>query len=126
MPNPPPAPSRVSVAERNAIIEANQGLLHQIARGFRGRGLDLNDLVGWGQFGLLRAAELFDPSLGMRFSTYATYWIRQAILKAIENTASLVRIPSGAIKPTRELYLEAAKLQVAETCKQWAIQGSNL
>jgi RNA polymerase primary sigma factor len=86
------------IAERDRLVIANQGLVYQLVRSFEGRGLDRDDLVGWGQTGLLRAAEKFDPSRGLKFTTYAVYWIRQALYKAVANTARPIRIPIFARK----------------------------
>ncbi len=76
---------------------ANLGLVALIARRFLGRGMDLDDLVGEGNLGLIRAAEEFDPRFGTRFSTYAVCWIRQAIRHALMNTASTIRLPERMV-----------------------------
>ena len=73
---------------RDRMVEANLGLVHTIAREFRGRGLELDDLVGEGRLGLFRAVERFDPRFGTRFSTYAAWWIKQAIREALANTTA--------------------------------------
>jgi RNA polymerase primary sigma factor len=78
---------------RNRLVQANVGLVVKIAHDFQGRGLHLDDLVGEGHLGLIRAAEEFDPSFGTRFSTYAAYWIRQSIRHALINTTSTIRLP---------------------------------
>src|SRR4051794_30847132 len=82
-----PGPARPDHEARNERVMENQGLVHQVARGFRGRGVALEDLVQFGNIGLIRAAEKFEPERGLRFSTYAVYWIRQAIYKGIANTS---------------------------------------
>src|SRR3954465_14986759 len=74
----------VDAEARNAIVEANAGLVHKEAWTFRGRGVALEDLVQSGQVGLIRAAEKFEPGRGLRFSTYAVCWIRQAMFQALE------------------------------------------
>lgn len=84
--------------DRNATVVANMGLVHEMAKRFRGRGLDAEDLVNEGAIGLMRAAEKFEPARGFRFSTYAMYWIRQAMQIAVANKARLVRIPVHALK----------------------------
>ncbi|OJW10313.1 MAG: hypothetical protein BGO49_07130 [Planctomycetales bacterium 71-10] len=83
---------------RNATVVANMGLVHEMAKGFRGRGLDVEDLVNEGAIGLMRAAEKFDPERGFRFSTYAMYWIRQAMQIAVANKGRTVRVPVGTLK----------------------------
>jgi RNA polymerase primary sigma factor len=84
------------VEARDHLARAHLRLVVKIARAYRCRGLDLQDLVAEGNLGLLRAAERFDPTLGTRFSTYASSWIRQSIRRAILRTAGPVRIPDHA------------------------------
>jgi RNA polymerase primary sigma factor len=78
---------------RNRMVQANLRLVVTIARAFRGRGLEFDDLVGEGNLGLIRAVEKFDPRFGKRFSIYASYWIKEAIRHALRNTASTIRLP---------------------------------
>ena len=80
-------------AARDRMIEANLRFVIMLARRYRGRGLPFDDLVEEGNLGLIRAVEKFDPSVGCRFSTYAAWWIRQAIERALANQARLVRVP---------------------------------
>jgi RNA polymerase primary sigma factor len=82
---------------RNRLVQANLGLVVSIARRFVGRGLDLDDLVGEGNLGLIHAAEQFDPRFGTRFSTYAACWIRQAICHALMHTASMIHLPERMV-----------------------------
>ena len=83
---------------RHDFIRANLRLVVSIAKYFSQRGLPLADLIEEGNLGLLRAVEKFDPSRGFRVSTYATWWIRQAIRRGLLNTAGTVRIPSYLVE----------------------------
>ena len=81
-------------AARDHLIRADLRLVVNIARHYVNSGLSLDDLISEGNLGLMRAAEGFDPSLDTRFSTYACYWIRQSIKRAILNTGKTIRIPA--------------------------------
>jgi RNA polymerase primary sigma factor len=79
---------------RNEFVLANVPLVIKIARDFLGRGLALDDLIGEGNLGLIRATKEFHPRFGTRFSTYASYWIKESIRHALINTASTIRLPA--------------------------------
>ena len=80
------------------LVGANLGLVVAIARNFLGRGLVLDDLVGEGNLGLIRAAQDFDPEFGTRFSTYAGYWVKQAIRDALNNRTATIRLPANIVR----------------------------
>jgi RNA polymerase primary sigma factor len=82
---------------RTRMIQANLRLVVKIARDYVGRGMILEDLIGEGNLGLIRATEEFDPRFGTRFSTYAGYWIKQSIRHALINTTSTIRLPAHMV-----------------------------
>lgn len=78
---------------RRKVIQANLRLVVSIARKYRNRGLGFMDLISEGNVGLIRALDRYEPEKGFRFSTYATYWIREAVLRAISNDSRFIRLP---------------------------------
>lgn len=86
------------IQARDRMVRANLRLVVNIARGYTGKGLSLQDLIEEGNLGLLRAVEGFDPAIGTRFSTYASYWIKQSIKRALINTAKTIRIPAYMVE----------------------------
>ncbi|HEV3384138.1 MAG TPA: RNA polymerase sigma factor RpoD/SigA [Gemmata sp.] len=87
-----------STEARDQMVRANLRLVVNIARGYTGKGLALQDLIEEGNLGLLRAVEGFDPTMNTRFSTYASYWIKQSIKRALVNTAKTIRIPAYMVE----------------------------
>ncbi|MGQ0633476.1 MAG: sigma-70 family RNA polymerase sigma factor [Planctomycetaceae bacterium] len=83
---------------RDQMVRANLRLVVNIARSYTGKGLPLQDLIEEGNLGLLRAVEGFDASMNTRFSTYASYWIKQSIKRALINSAKTIRIPAYMVE----------------------------
>ncbi len=97
----------------NHMIEANLRFVVSVAKGYRNRGLSFLDLINEGNLGLMKAARTFDPERGVRFVSYAVWWIRQSILAAILDKADIVRIPQSQTKKIRKINkkVEAMKLK---------------
>ncbi len=99
------------LAARDQMVRANLRLVVNIARGYTGKGLNLQDLIEEGNLGLLRAVEGFDPNMNTRFSTYASYWIKQSIKRALVNTAKTIRIPAYMVELLAKWRRATNKLQ---------------
>jgi RNA polymerase primary sigma factor len=99
------------VRARDRMVRANLRLVVNIARGYTGKGLGLQDLIEEGNLGLLRAVEGFDPRMGTRFSTYASYWIKQSIKRALINSAKTIRIPAYMVELLSKWRRASARLQ---------------
>lgn len=96
---------------REMLVQANLRLVMSVAKHYTGRGLAMIDLIQEGNLGLMRAAQQFDPKRGSRFATYATWWIRQAISRALQEQATMIRVPQHMTKALQQVRQTAALLQ---------------
>ena len=101
------------VRAKTIFIESNLRLVASIAKNHRGQGVEFLDLLQEGVLGLVRAVEKFDWRLGYKFSTYATWWIRQSVQRAVDNQAGLIRIPVHIREKMRQLKRQRRQLEVA-------------
>src|ERR1051325_8217146 len=97
---------------RDHLVRANLRLVVNIARGYAGKGLGLEDLIEEGNLGLLRAVEGFDPSMNTRFSTYASYWLKKSIKRALINCGKTIRIPAYMVELLSKWRRATARLPV--------------
>jgi RNA polymerase primary sigma factor len=95
---------------RDRMVRANLRLVVNIARNYTGKGLSLQDLIEEGNLGLLRAVEGYDPAMGTRFSTYASYWIKQSIKRALINCGKAIRIPAYMVELLSKWRRASARL----------------
>lgn len=97
---------------RRQLIESNLRLVISIAKKYRGQGVAFEDLIQEGNAGLIRAVERFDPGMGHRFSTYATWWIRQAVIRALADHARTIRLPVHVVDAVLRLRRAEAALNM--------------
>ena len=95
---------------KTALIEANLRLVLRVAKKYQGHGLPLHDLIQEGNLGLIRATEKFDSSLGFRFSTYATWWIRQGVVRAIADYGRTIRLPAHMVITVNKMLKVSTEL----------------
>jgi len=95
---------------RNTLIKANLRLVVKIAHDFKGRGLPLLDLISEGNIGLMRAVEKFDPTKGAKLSSYAAWWIKQSMRRALSNQASIIRVPTQSAVKMMKIHSTEVRL----------------
>ncbi len=98
---------------RNTLVQANLRFVVRVASEFQGCGMDLEDLISAGNVGLIKAAERFDPDRGVKFITYALWWIRQAILNSLSQDSQTVRLPANRVKLLNSIVQLSRQLRQA-------------
>lgn len=102
---------RDAAEAREKMISANYRLVISVAKNFRNRGLHMEDLIAEGNLGLMQAVDRYDPAVGSRFSTYASYWIDQAIRRAVQTATQMIHIPSYLIEQIGHMRLAMRELE---------------
>lgn len=102
---------RDAAEARNRMIHANLRLVISVAKNFRNRGLPMEDLIEDGNVGLMNAVDRFDPTVGSRFSTYASYWIDQAIRRAVQSASQMIHIPNYLMEQIGHMKLALRELE---------------
>lgn len=102
---------------RDKLILSNLRLVQKIAYNYKNIGLDVEDLISEGNIGLVKAVEKFDPNRGNRFSTYATYWIRQAVTRALSNQSRVIRLPTHAVEKQSKIVKFIESYKADNSCK---------
>lgn len=102
---------REAAAARDRMVQANLRLVISVAKNFRNRGLPMEDLVNEGNVGLMNAVDRFDPAVGSRFSTYASYWIDQSIRRAVQAAGQMIHIPSYLMEQIGHMRLAMRELE---------------